>query len=193
MYDDCRNCKKYFSYWVDFNKKGRVIVTRSVYDPDISRFEMKRDASFMGIGRNIKQYFLDKKKQVEGMQRFYHGVRSDTDFIDIIECGHWKVDFLNKYVVEKGVDTQLAVDIVTLASFYEVALIISGDADSIPSINFIKRLGKQVGVVEFIKGYPPENRGRQFSNRLGAAADFTVQIYESDLQKKINNNYFQER
>lgn len=131
-----------------------------------------------------KSYYESKKEQVDGMRRFYHGVRADTDFIDIIECGHWKVDFLYKYVMEKGVDTQLAVDIVTQADFYDVALIISGDADSIPSVNHIKKLGKQVGVVEFIKGYPPENRGRQFSNRLGAASDFVVQIYESDLQRK---------
>lgn len=130
-----------------------------------------------------KTYFWKKKTQLDGMKKFYHGVRSDTDFIDIIECGHWKVDFLYKYVAEKGLDTQLAVDIVTQVNFYDVALIISGDADSIPSVNYIKRLGKQVGVVEFIKGYPPEKRGKQFSNRLGAASDFVVQIYEMDLQK----------
>jgi uncharacterized LabA/DUF88 family protein len=117
------------------------------------------------------------------MRRFYHGVRADTDFVDIIEAGHWKVDFLYKYVSEKGLDTRLAVDIVTQADYFDVALVISGDADSIPSINHVKRRGKQVGVVEFIKGYPPEKRGKQFSNRLGAASDFVVQIYEMDLQR----------
>ncbi len=133
--------------------------------------------------QECKSYYENKKENIEGMRRFYHSVRTTTDFIDIIECGHWKVDFLYKYVMEKGVDTQLAVDIVTLADFYDVALLISGDADSIPSVNYVKKLGKQVGIVEFVKGHLSENYEQQFSKRLGAACDFVVQIYESDLQQ----------
>lgn len=129
-------------------------------------------------------YYNYRAEQVEGMKRFYHGVRSSTNFIDIVECGHWKVDFLNKSVSEKGLDTQLAVDMIALADQYDVALVISGDADSIPSVNYAKKLGKQVATIEFIKGYPPEHRGKQFSSRLKAASDFVVQIFEMDLNKK---------
>ena len=32
-----------------------------------------------------------------------------------------------------------------------------------------------------IKGFPPEKKGQQFSNRLGTVADFVVKIYEMDL------------
>ena len=86
--------------------------------------------------------------------------------------------------MEKGLDTRLAVDMVTQIQHYDVAVLVSGDADAIPSLNHIKREGKQVCVIEFIKGYPPEFRGRQSSSRLKVAADFVAQIYEMDLVRQ---------
>jgi uncharacterized LabA/DUF88 family protein len=86
--------------------------------------------------------------------------------------------------MEKGLDTRLAVDMVTQVNNYDVAILVSGDADAIPSLNHIKREGKQVCVIEFIKGYPPEAKGRQSSSRLKVAADFVTQIYEMDLVRQ---------
>jgi uncharacterized LabA/DUF88 family protein len=129
----------------------------------------------------IKEWYTQKRQALAGIRKFHHAVQSETDFIDIIECGHWKVDMLHRKVEEKGLDTSLAVDMVTQIHHYDVAILVSGDADAIPSLNFVKREGKCVGVIEFIKGYPPENRGRQFSSRLKVAADFVPQIYEMDL------------
>jgi len=131
-----------------------------------------------------KAYYEYRMEQIDRMKRFYYNIRSSTNFIDVIECGHWKVDFLNKTVSEKGLDTRLAVDMVALADHYDIALVISGDADSIPSVNYVKSLGKQVATIELIKGYPPEHRGKQFSSRLKAASDFVVQIFEMDLNKR---------
>jgi uncharacterized LabA/DUF88 family protein len=134
--------------------------------------------------QEAEEFYKYKAEQVDAMKGFYYNVRSSTNFIDIIECGHWKVDFLNKGVSEKGLDTQLAVDMVALADQYDIALLISGDADSIPSVNYAKKLGKQVGTIEFIKGHPPEKRGKQFSSRLKAASDFVVQLFEMDLSRR---------
>lgn len=132
----------------------------------------------------IQAWYQSKQSSLEGIKRFHYSVQSQTDFIDIIECGHWKVDMLNRKVEEKGLDTSLAVDMVTQVSHYDVAILVSGDADAIPSLNFVKREGKHVGVIEFIKGYPPESRGRQSSSRLKVAADFVPQIYEMDLVRE---------
>jgi uncharacterized LabA/DUF88 family protein len=79
-----------------------------------------------------------------------------TDFIEIRRIGNWKVDFLHKSIGEKGVDTSISVDMVTMLPAYDVALLISGDADGIPSVKYVKNSGRQVGAVEFLKGYPPE-------------------------------------
>lgn len=129
----------------------------------------------------IKAWYNSKRNSLDGMKKFHFGVGAGSDFIDIIESGHWKIDLLSRSMAEKGIDTSLAVDMVTLADTYDVALVVSGDADSIPSIQHVKRAGKHVGVVELIKGHPPEKKGRQFSSKLKIAADFVVRIYETDL------------
>lgn len=132
----------------------------------------------------IKNWYAQRCNTLDGIHKFHYGVQSETDFIDIIECGHWKVDMLHRKVEEKGLDTSLAVDMVTQIDHYDVAILVSGDADAIPSLNFVKREGKHVGVIEFIKGYPPETKGRQSSSRLKVAADFVPQIYEMDLVRE---------
>lgn len=131
-----------------------------------------------------KKWYESKKKYVNGLHDFHFAVSSESDFINIIPCGRLKVDIMNASISEKGLDTSLAVDMVALADTYDVALIISGDADSIPSIEYVKRQGKHVVVAEFIKGYPPEEKGRQFSSKLKAVADLIVPIYEIDLKKE---------
>lgn len=142
------------------------------------------EAAWTTCFSEIQNWYEQKRTALEGIRRFHHSVQSDTDFIDIIECGHWKVDMLSRKVLEKGLDTALAVDMVTQVDHYDVAILVSGDADAIPSLNYVKRGGKQVAVIEFIKGHPPESRGRQSSSRLKVVADFVPQIYEMDLIKK---------
>lgn len=132
----------------------------------------------------IKSWYATKERTLDGMKRFHYSVQSETDFIDIVECGYWKLDMLNRRALEKGLDTRLAVDMVTQTNNYDVAILVSGDADAIPSLNHVKREGKQVCVIEFIKGYPPESKGRQSSSRLKVAADFVTQIYEMDLVRQ---------
>jgi uncharacterized LabA/DUF88 family protein len=132
----------------------------------------------------FKDWYDKKWQSLEGMRRFYFGVQRDTDFIDVISTARWKVDFFSKSVAEKGLDTALAVDMVTLLGNYDVAILISGDADNIPSVNHVKAHNKSVGVVEFLEGYPPKDRGKQSSSHLKLAADFVVRIYEMDLVQK---------
>jgi uncharacterized LabA/DUF88 family protein len=134
--------------------------------------------------REFQEWYTKKLDTLDGMRRFHHAIRSSTDLIDVIECGHWKVDFLHRVVTEKGLDASLAVDMVVLADNYDVAVLLSGDADSIPSINYMKTRCKHIGVIEFVCGYPPEKRGKSFSSRLRLAADFVTRVYEMDLVSK---------
>ena len=131
--------------------------------------------------KDFEGWYEKKRQIVDGMRRFHHAVEDSTDLIDIIRCGHWKVDFMNRSLTEKGLDTRLAVDMVALSENYDVALVLSGDADSIPSINYLKTRNKHIAAVEFVSGYPPDKRGRNFSSRLKLVADFVVRIYEMDL------------
>ena len=127
--------------------------------------------------QQTRDWYEKRQELVDGFRRFYHSVRSTTDFIDVIECAHWKLDMLHRTTSEKGLDTRLAVDMVTLVDSYDVAILLSGDADNIPSLDYVKAKGKQVGVVEFLGGYPPEKKSAHASSRLKVAADFVVQIF----------------
>lgn len=132
---------------------------------------------------DIKIWYDQKKGALDGMKRFNQVLRSGNDLFDIIESGHWKVNFLHKWVEEKGLDTSLAVDMLALQDNYDVAVLITGDADSIPSIRHLKTKNKHIIVIEFVNGSPSDTKGKTFSSRLKEHADLVVRIYESDLIK----------
>ena len=103
-----------------------------------------------------REWYEGKRRALERKKRFYHGVQAATDFVEIRQEGHWKVDLLHHTVNEKGLDTSLAVDMVALQDTYDIALLISGDADGIPGINYVKSRSKHVGVAEFRRGSPAD-------------------------------------
>ncbi|GAB4563507.1 MAG: hypothetical protein Tsb0020_12740 [Haliangiales bacterium] len=131
-----------------------------------------------------KRWYQNKENTLTKMKRFYYAVRNNTDYIDIAERGHWKVDVLHRMVTEKGLDTSLAVDMIALLDSYDVAVVISGDADMIPSIELAKNRQKQVAVVEFHRGDRPDRPGRGFASRLKRSADFVVHVYETELVER---------
>ncbi len=139
------------------------------------------DKAWAGCFADFRQWYEKKQTILEGMHRFHQAVRISTDLIDLFEHGHWKVNFLHKSVEEKGLDTSLAVDMVAFQDNYDVAVVMSGDADSIPSIRHMKGRNKHIAAVEFVNGSPPETKGRSFSSRLKEHADLVLRIYETEL------------
>ena len=49
-----------------------------------------------------RDWYENKRRALERKKRFYHGVQSATDFVEIRQEGHWKVDLLHHTVNEKG-------------------------------------------------------------------------------------------
>ena len=70
-----------------------------------------------------REWYESKRRALERKKRFYHGVQAATDFVEIRQEGHWKVDLLHHTVNEKGLDTSLAVDMVALQETYDIALL----------------------------------------------------------------------
>ena len=132
---------------------------------------------------DLRSWYEGKQQTLAGMNRFYYAVSSRNDFLELHRCGRWKVDFLHKSVAEKGLDTSLAVDMVGLVDSYDVALLITGDADGIPSVSHIKNKGRHVGVIEFLPGAPQDSQPRSAASRLKAVADFVVSVYEQELRE----------
>lgn len=163
-------------------KRAYQAIARSS-NPDFSEQQVQENAFEMCFLES-QDWYEQRRFSLEKMNMFNYSVRSNTNFVDIIECGHWKVDFLRRKTEEKGIDTSLVIDMVTQINYYDVAILISGDADMIPSINFAKNHGKRVGVVDIVPSYPLDTKNKQFSTRLKNAADFVVQICETDLTAK---------
>lgn len=143
-----------------------------------------RDEAWALCSRRAIEWYDAKISTLEGMKKFYHAVEASTDYIQFVRSGHWKADVLYRSLAEKGIDTALAVDMLALQQTYDVAVVLSGDADMLPSISHIQRQGKHVASVEFLKGYPPEAKGKQYSSQLRLASDFVVRVYEMDLVQK---------
>ena len=152
--------------------------------PDLAP-EKRLEEAWLLCFNETRDWYENKRRALERKKRFYHGVQAATDFVEIRQEGHWKVDLLHHTLNEKGLDTSLAVDMVALQETYDIAILITGDADGIPGINYVKGRSKHVGVVEFRRGsavdFPP-NKGA--SSRLKIAADFVVQVYEADLIRR---------
>lgn len=77
--------------------------------------------------------------------------------------------------VEKGVDVQLVVDMVkfAVADTYDVAILISGDGDFAPAVEFVKQQGKHVELGR-VEGWP--------CNQLRDVCDVEVAIDEELLR-----------
>jgi uncharacterized LabA/DUF88 family protein len=163
----------------DPDSKRFYIALASQKSPHRSRSELAHDAWSLCF-TDVRRWYEERRDLVEGFRRFHYAIRSATDFIDVVECGHWKLDLIHRQVVEKGLDTRLAVDLVTLLDTYEVALLVPGDTD-VPSVDHVQAKGRHVGVVEFIGGNGREKKGTQPLSRLRIAADFVVQVHETDL------------
>jgi uncharacterized LabA/DUF88 family protein len=152
----------------------------SASQPQLAEAQLEEEA-WQACYADFRDWYHAKIRAIDGMRRFYAGVRASSDLIDIREAGHWKVNFLHKWVEEKGLDTALAVDMVALQDNYDVAVVLTGDADAIPSIRHLKERGKHIAAVEFVGGGAADTRGRAFSSRLKVHADFVLRIFEKDL------------
>ena len=152
--------------------------------PDLPMGDQLLEEAWHLCFAETREWYDGKRRALERKKRFYHGVQAATDFVEIRQEGHWKVDLLHHTLNEKGLDTGLAVDMVALVETYDVALLISGDADGIPGINYVKGRSKHVGVIEFRRGAQADFPTKGASSRLKIAADFVVQIYEADLLRR---------
>lgn len=58
----------------------------------------------------------------------------------VMDCPHCKEKVEYKTHIQKGVDTRIAVDMVTMAvsDSYDVAILVSGDSDLVEAVNFIR-------------------------------------------------------
>ncbi len=91
------------------------------------------------------------QKRAEGWHAIHTSIEHRFDQIQFQRFGTIRYDLIERsFGTEKGVDTQLATDLITLSDIYDVALLVSGDADYIPPVSAVKNMGKLVYSVSFL-------------------------------------------
>ena len=116
------------------------------------------------------------EQEAQRFRRFrediYEKIQRATDFLEFKYIGFffvdaykpsrlWKCDdgslgYWGTRVGEKGVDTGMAVDMVSKMKDYDVAILVSGDADFFPVVKYLKDNLKQVYQFSLALGVPPE-------------------------------------
>jgi uncharacterized LabA/DUF88 family protein len=120
------------------------------------------------------------RKWYDEQQRRFHGSRRDTlagiqratGFLEFKFVGQFRVepftvrrfalgadnnyDYEGTQVGEKGVDIGLAVDMIAKMENYDVAVIVSGDADFVPAVCYVKDHLRGVYQFSVAKGVPPK-------------------------------------
>ena len=103
----------------------------------------------------FEQLFADSEKFREGQRKFLSRAMTYNFF----EIRKKPLQFTrSKGIFQKGVDVQLAVDLVSNAylSNYDVAALFSGDIDLLESLKLIKNLGKQIIIFSHYKNVAKE-------------------------------------
>ena len=118
--------------------------------------------------RGERTYFERLREQV------FEDIQRRTDFLEFRYVGQYQVHPLREYRIErresgeisylgvrageKGVDTGIAVDMIAKMSKYDVAILVSGDADFLPVVGYLKDNLKYVYQFSVARGVPPSIR-----------------------------------
>ena len=121
-----------------------------------------------GWYRRERGYFERLREQV------FEDIQRRTDFLEFRYVGQYQVHplrehrierresgdiaYLGVQVGEKGVDTGIAVDMIAKMSNYDAAILVSGDADFLPVVGYLKDNLKYVYQFSVAKGVPPSIR-----------------------------------
>ena len=113
-----------------------------------------------------REYFYKAKEQI------YESIQRKTDFLEFKYTGEYVVQPFTPYRFEKreddsyfyqgtregekGVDVGIAVDMIDKMLNYDVAILVSGDADFLPLVRYLKDNLKQVYQFSIAKGIPPK-------------------------------------
>ena len=107
-------------------------------------------------------------------ENVFENIQRQTDFLEFRYVGQYQVHPLRVHrieqdqsgeviyrgvqVGEKGVDTGIAVDMIAKMPHYDVAILVSGDADFLPVVGYLKDNLKYVYQFSIAKGVPPSIR-----------------------------------
>jgi uncharacterized LabA/DUF88 family protein len=103
------------------------------------------------IQEDLSKAHNNIRSRFEGWTTLQNGIAHKHRSVEFRRSGAISYNLIrNRFGLEKTVDVNLAVDMVTLHPNYDVAIIISGDQDYVPAAQAVKNLGKSVVNVAFL-------------------------------------------
>lgn len=125
------------------------------------------------------------EKRFGGWQFIHNTIAAKHKSVEFRREGGLGYDlFRERFGREKGVDVKLAVDLLTLRSAYDLAVIVSGDQDYVPAVKVAKDSGKEVVNVSFRRRNGTILPGR--AKRLDEAADWSYVVSYEEFRKYLD-------
>ena len=132
---------------------------------------------------------MDKRRReiqerANGWNKIHSAIEHQYDQIQFQRIGTIRYDLAERsFGTEKGVDTQLATDLIVLSNIYDVALLVSGDADYIPPVSAIKNMGKLVYSVSFLTEDGTKLPGG--ARRLECSVDGQIELPFEQISERL--------
>jgi uncharacterized LabA/DUF88 family protein len=137
----------------------------------------------------IAQEFEAARSAIEararGWREMQASIESNNDQLEFRRSGSITYELATKkFGVEKGVDTQLATDMIVLADIYDAAIILSGDADYLPAVAAVKGKGRLVYSVSFLgeNGNPLPGGARRLRNAVDSRIDLPFEAVRAAMR-----------
>jgi len=155
--------------WLDLTALSRCLTNSNQILIETKYFTSRISGSKSKEERQSK--YLDALSTLPTLKIFYGRFQDDRKHCQ--QCGH--AAFLPQ---EKKTDVNIATQVIcdAFSNAYDVAMIISGDADLVPPISAVKSLFANKRVVV---AFPPN----RFSAELAMTAHASMHIYESKFRK----------
>ena len=121
-------------------------------------FNYKQFGEFLARGRKIQSatYYIGKMREKPKDLRSRQLMANQQKLVSLLQNYGWRISYGHMLIDgggqrEKGVDVQIAVDLVVGAyeNIYDAALLVSSDTDLIPAIKTVKKKGKKLEYIGF--------------------------------------------
>lgn len=137
---------RYSGQFPDLTREAIIDLARNWYSEERRYFEQTKEKVFESIQRKVD--FLEFKYVGEYVVRPFEPYQFHRD-------GDGNFRYLGTREGEKGVDVGIAVDMLSKMPNYESAILVSGDADFIPAVRYLKDNLKLVYQFSLAQGIPP--------------------------------------
>lgn len=152
------------SPWVENSNAAQKIV---------GRYASVAKLTISQVNQLAKEWYDHERRYFEKLrEEVFPKIQESTDFLEFKYVGQYiirpysvyRIDFDSKGNVvnylgyqqgEKGVDVGIAMDMVAKMQNYDVAILVSGDADFLPAVRYLKDNLKYVYQFSIAKGVPP--------------------------------------